>query len=41
VVEVHGLGLNATQGLVFAIKVTNNQRNVQLKLPLPMQLFWA
>ena len=33
--------LNATGGLVFAIRIVNNQRNLQLKLPLPASVLWG
>ncbi len=40
VVDIRGLSLNATAGIVFALRFHNNARNVQLKLPLPATLSW-
>jgi len=40
-VTVKGLALNATGGLVFALRVTNNERNVQLRLPMPATIYWG
>jgi hypothetical protein len=40
VVDIRGLSLNATNGIVFALRFHNNARNVQLKLPLPATLSW-
>jgi hypothetical protein len=37
---VRGLALNATNGVVFALRFTDNARNVQLKLPLPIDVAW-
>ena len=33
--------LPAAEGVVFALRITNNARNVQIKLPLPLTLFWS
>ena len=35
------VAVNATGGVVFAMKFTDNQRNVQLKMPLDITLLWA
>jgi hypothetical protein len=35
------LNLNATQGLLFALRFTDNQRNVQLKLPMNLTVTWG
>ena len=40
-VSVSSLNLNATGGVVFAMRFTDNQRNVQIKLPLPITIFWS
>ena len=35
------INLSAAEGLVFALRFTDNQRNVQIKLPLPLTVYWA
>jgi hypothetical protein len=40
-IDVRGLSLNASAGVVFGFRVTDNERNVQLKLPLDATVFWA
>lgn len=32
--------LDASSGVVLAFRITNNQRNIQLKLPLPVTVWW-
>ena len=39
-ITVSGLSLDASGGVVFALRFTNNQRNVQLKLPLNVTVSW-
>lgn len=40
-VSLTGLSLDASHGLVFALRFTNNQRNVQLKLAVPLTVTWG
>jgi hypothetical protein len=40
-VNVGGLSINATAGVVFALRFTDHSRNVQLKMPLPLTVTWA
>lgn len=35
------INVNTTTGAVFALRFTDNQRNVQLRMPLPITIFWA
>jgi len=39
-VDVRGLALDASKGVVFALRFTDNARNVQLRLPLPVDVAW-
>ena len=41
VVNAPAPSINATEGIVFALRFTDNQRNVQLKLPIPLTVHWA
>jgi len=40
-VSLTGLNLDVTTGIVLGLRITNNQRNVQIKLPLPITVEWA
>lgn len=34
------LSLNVTAGVSIVIRFSNNERNVQLKLPMPATIYW-
>ena len=34
------ISLNVTAGVSIVFRFTNNDRNVQLKLPMPATIFW-
>ena len=40
-VNVHGLNIPARAGVVIALRFTDNERNVQLKLPLDATVHWS
>ena len=40
-IDVRGLSLNASAGVVFGFRITDNERNVQLKLPIDATVFWS